>query len=704
MPAYNEFQDVSLRPLNKGMFTDFPPNGIPKGGFHDLKNFRVKEGYIETRGGFYPYFNGNVPLSGTDLINYEYLNLKEKIQDIIHHWKTTQQSETIIITEKFLYELINRNTVTHALLVSGELVTTLDTVVSDILTTNFSSGTETNIRVGDYIREFGTTVVVGEVLAISAGTYTIRLDPSYTWITGTSIEAVHTFTVASGYKIDSTVLGGYGTNEAGNVMILTDQADRGVYKYSDGALTIYNTDSSPLQDGLPENQILGSAKSCTFFDDRLWLGNVTETSGRNYPQRVWWSDALNFNRFNPINYMDLPYSQGELLAIKPLGPLLVLYFTDTLYIGRATNIAGRPYEFQEINTNGIGLVSQGALGTYDDGHFFVGQDDIYYLSGSAALQRIGAPIKSQTVEKTAELGLLDFIQVAPDPSNESVVFLFPDVPKDVIEAQGLATKLWRFYYKPQAWGYDEGPIINDQAQSYFSSISAARTVTRNETYQSWYDLDGVTGDPKEQTADYINPWPGNRSLNAIYRDDAGVPGTPPNDQKEWFDYSSYNELNSFAISSPKLFIGAYYLGSSGYFLQNILYESLENYQDNINFNAYDIDYQIVSPDFDFGAPDTDKFTRQFSIRTMEHVDTYFEPSVWVSDGKARINAVTGVQDTWWQAAPSVKFFSNYNEGKTGFLIRGSIFKFKVKFVRSTERYKISEIILRTKIESTQSDQ
>lgn len=699
MSQSGRFKDIALRPLNKGMFTDLPLNGIPQGGFHDLKNFRVKEGYIETRGGFYPYFNGSTALSGTDLINYGYLNLKEKIQDIVHHWKTTAQSETIIISEKFLYEIINRDQIDHILLVSGELATTSDTETGDVLTTDFSSGTETNIRVGDYIREFGTTTIVGEVINIASGTYTINLDASYTWVTSTSIEAVHTFTVAAGYKVDYTVLGGYGTDEAGNVMILTDQAERGVYKYTDGALTIYDTDSSPLEDGLAANQVLGSAKSCTFFDDRLWLGNVTETDGKNYPQRVWWSDALDFDRFDPVNFMDLPYSQGELLAIKPLGPLLVLYFTDTIYIGRATNISGRPYEFQEINTNGIGLVAQGALGTYDDGHFFVGQDDIYYLSASAALQRIGSGIKIETVDKTSKLGLLDYVQVDPDPSNESVVFLFPDLPEDVMETQGLATKLWRFYYKPQAWAYDEVPILNGQAQAYFSSISAARTVTRNETYQTWYDLDGTAGDPKEQTTDYTVEWLGDDTLEAVYKD-----GDEHSGQEEWENYSSYNELNSFAISSPKLFMGMYFLDSTGYFLQNILYEALDNYQDNINDTDYDIDYQMISADYDFGAPDTDKFTRQFSIRTLEHVDSYFTPSVWVSDGKGRVNVVTGEQDVWWQKAPDVKFFTNYNEGKTGFLIRGSIFKFKVKFTRSEERYRISEIILRTKIEGEQIDQ
>lgn len=703
MASYGKFTDLALRPLNKGMFTDLPPNGIPLGGFFDLKNFRVHEGYLETRGGFFPYFNGAADLSATDWVNYNYLNLREKIQNVVHHWKTTAQSETIVISEKFLYEIIDRNTINHVLLTSGTLVTSTTSYDADddVVTLTVTSGTETDIRVGDYVREDGTTIVVGEIININAGTYVITLDPSYTWVAGTDIEVVHTFTVQPGYKIDYTMLGGYGTDEAGNVMILTDQADRGIYKYSDGALTIYETDSSPLGDSVPAHQTLGSAKSCTFFDDRLWLGNITEAAGTTFPQRIWWSDALDFDRFNPLNYMDLPYSQGELLAIKPLGPLLVLYFSDTIYIGRATNIIGRPYEFQEINTNGIGLVSQGALGTYDDGHFFVGQDDIYYLSGSAALQRIGTTIRSQTIELTSKLGLLDYVQVAPDPSNESVVFLFPNISDDLFEPTGLATKLWRFYYKPQAWAYDEAPVVNDQPQAYFSSISAARSITRKDTYQDWYDLDGTSGDPKENTADYVNEWLGDDNLNAVYKD--GLGNGSPDTQIEWYDYSSHNELNSFAISAPKLFMGMYYLDTTGYWLQNIVYESLEAYEDNINATDYDINYQLISADYDFGAPDSAKFTRQFSIRTLEHVNNYFEPSVWISDGKARVNAVTTNQEVWWQRAPSVKFFSNYNEGKTGFLIRGSIFKFKVQFVRSEERYKISEIILRTKIETEQND-
>jgi hypothetical protein len=707
MPSYSDFKDFPLRPLSKGMFTDMPANGIPSGGFSNLKNFKVKEGYIETRGGFYPFFDGSADLAGDDLIAYDFGNLREKIHSVIYNWKTTAQSETLIVSDDFLYQIFDRTTLNHIEFTSGEL--TIADVLQDDTDFSFTiaSGTTTNIRTGDYVRVFGETVAVAQIININSGTgiYSCKIDPSITW-SGTSAEIVHTFTVSPGYTVDYTVLGGYGTDEAGNELILTDQADRGLYKYSDGVLSIYETDSSPDGDEDPLLQTLGSAKCCTFFDDRLWLGNITETDGKNYPQRIWWSDALNFDRFDPAGYFDLPYSEGELLMIKPLGPLLVAYFTDTIYIGQPTQITGRPYEFQEIGTNEVGLVSQKALTVYDDGHFFVGQDDIYYLSGSRALQRIGAPIRSRTVEQTAKLGLLDYIQAASDPENESVAFLFPNLSADVTDAKGLSSEIWRFYYKPQAWCYDEVPMSGDTPQAYFSSLSSARAVTRNATYQTWQDLDGSAGDPTDATNsdDYTQEWLGNRDLNAIFKDDETVSGTPPADQQEWYDLSSYADLNSFSISVPRLFIGTYFIDTPGYYLQNILFQSPTNDKDVIGEIEYDIDYEIISADHDFGVPDGDKFTRNLSIRTMEHVDDYFQPELWVSDGKARRNSTSGRQEIWWQKTQPVRFFTNYNEGQAGFLIRGSIFKFKIKFVRGEEIYRISEIIIRSKVEANQVDQ
>jgi hypothetical protein len=756
MPSYGREQDVPIRPLTKGMFTDLPPNGIPSGGFYDLKNFRVKEGYLETRGGLYPYFNGSADLASNDLVSYDYDNLREKIQDIVYKWKTNGQSETLIISDDFLYVVEDKDTLTKILFTSGSITVNNDTQTDATLEFEIASGTTTNIAVGDYLRIYSSGEIIGRLINIDAGVYTCELDPSHTWST-VAVEFVHTFSVDSGFKVDYTILGGYSTDEAGNVMILTDQAGRGVYSYDGTNLSVYDIDSSTDGDGGTDT--LGSAKACAYFDDRLWLGNITEATGTNFPQRIWWSDALDYDRFDPANYIDLPYSQGELLAMKPLGPLLVVYFSDTIYLGQPTQIIGRPYEFQELNTNEIGLVSQSALGTYDDGHFFVGQDDIYYLSGSSALQRIGAPIKSQTVEKTSALNLLDYVQVSPDPSTESVAFLFPDVSVDESYALGLSTKLWRFYYKPQAWAYDSVPVVNEQPQAYFSCISHARTVTKGDTYEDWQDLDGQSGDPAYRTLSgssaFAVEWDGDKSLNAVFnltQTDASPTGTPPSGQLAWADLESYADLNSFSVSAPRLFMGVYYLDpTNSYFIQNIMYESKDAWRDYIGSVYYNIDYQMISADYDFGHPDRDKFTRQFSLRTLEHADLFFQPTVWVSDGKARINTITGAQEIWWQQAPTVKYFTNYNEGKTGFLIRGSIFKFKVHFTRSPqtysqlktyytdqkvlsndtvwrslvddnlgntpteganwtevdyvgERYRISEIVIRTKIEGIQVDQ
>ena len=702
--TYGRYQDISVRPLNKGMFTDLPRNGIPLGGFESIKNLHVDEGYLETRGGMYPLFNGSIDLSGDDLIAYDYANLREKIIDVVYHWKVNGQSETLIISSEFLYQYVDRTQLTYTYIVS-ETITGTAVEDSPYWTLTVTGGDYSDITVGDYVRPSGGGDVFGKVVSVDGADITFEVDPSYTG-TPTSVEFIYTFTVDPGYKVDHTILGGYGTAEAGNEMILTDQSGRGVYRYSDGTLELYDIDSTPLgrseystDEDYENAQTFRSAKACTFFDDRLFLGNVTETTGNTFAQRIWWSDSLDYDRFDPASYLDLPYSQGELLAIKPLGPNLILYFSDTIYIGRPTQISGRPYEFQEMNTNQIGLVSQKALATYDDGHFFVGQDDVYYLTGSGGLTRVGTPVKEQTVKVTRDLGMLDYVQVSSDPMAESVAFIFPDTSDEIADQKGLATKIWRFSYKPQAWSFDEVPIINDVPQAYFSSLSAARTVAKRETYEDWQNREPVPtdGDPQTQTSDYTVEWLGDETLEAVYKE-----GDEHDGQEEWENIESYDDLNSFSISEPRLLIGLYYLDTTGYFVQNIVYFNPNLDQDEINSVLYDITFELISPDYDFGYPDSDKLTRQFSIRTFEHADEYFQPTVWTSDGKSRLNTA-GQQEIWWMKAPTVKFFTNYNEGRTGFLTRGSIFKFKVQFTRSTERYRLSEIIIRTKVEGVQVD-
>ncbi len=41
-----------IRPLNKGMIRNLPPNGLPEGSFLRVQNYRVHEYGLKRRGGF----------------------------------------------------------------------------------------------------------------------------------------------------------------------------------------------------------------------------------------------------------------------------------------------------------------------------------------------------------------------------------------------------------------------------------------------------------------------------------------------------------------------------------------------------------------------------------------------------------------------------------------------------------------------------
>ena len=75
-----------------------------------------------------------------------------------------------------------------------------------------------------------------------------------------------------------------------------------------------------------------SARVVRYFEDRLWIANTVEVDGE-HRQRVRWSEPINFSRFKYENYVDLPYTEGSIINIVPLGSLLVLYFEDAIYFG-----------------------------------------------------------------------------------------------------------------------------------------------------------------------------------------------------------------------------------------------------------------------------------------------------------------------------------------------------------------------------------
>ena len=215
-----------------------------------------------------------------------------------------------------------------------------------------------------------------------------------------------------------------------NKLVIADHV-RPLYGYDGSSFSIYDTAVTYIP-------------GCVaYFGDRLWIGNVIE-SGVYHRYRIRWSSTTDHTSFSAADYLDLPYTIGELKRLVPLGNMLVAYFADAIYLGRRSNLVDLPYTFQRIETGGVGLTGSRAVASALNGHCFVGQDDIYYLS-NAGLKKLDCPVADTMIDNCANF---DRVYVVDDPNNGRVLFGFP-------EGTSYISKIWIYHYRTKQWSYED---------------------------------------------------------------------------------------------------------------------------------------------------------------------------------------------------------------------------------------------------------
>ena len=211
------------------------------------------------------------------------------------------------------------------------------------------------------------------------------------------------------------------------------------------------------------------------FLDRLWFGHIT-SGGTEYRQKIAWSKTTDKTDFSHGYELSLPYTQGFVRRLVPMGPLAVAYFTDAIWVGRQTGIAGDalPLSFTQVGKAGLGLVGDRAVVAWGNYHYFVGSDNVYRFSNKG-LEAIGTPVLSKTVK---ECSYPENIVVAPDPATNRIVFWFPQDYEQISE-------LWFFNYQIGAWSYAEFPV---QMLALSAIINA---VTFDDVSTNWDDADST---------------------------------------------------------------------------------------------------------------------------------------------------------------------------------------------------------------------
>ena len=358
------------------------------------------------------------------------------------------------------------------------------------------------------------------------------------------------------YSIDHTVV----PTSSGYSALFTD-GDSYIRQYDGTEVTTFIEDfTNPL--------------TLEYFNNYLWVG-APDSSHLN---RLVWSNLDDSETFDESNYLDFLEEQEEILRVKGLGNLLVVYFPKAIYFGRPTNRVDLPYAFTRIETGQIGLVGRKALVSWDDGHFFVGGDDIYYFSATAALQPIGAAVIKEMLRGCS---FREGIYAAVDPVNDSIVFGIPGYDQTI-------DQLWFFNYKSKAWS---------KTQLSCSAILSFGVYNEHE----WGDTVMTLDD------EVIDMWDG-----------AGA-GETDFESEGW---TSWKSLES-GLSTLDLFVA----------VDNQLFQS--DGLINRDFINSPIDVLLESGDLDLDLPDTDKTFNRLSMKVDRVVGGVINFALYTSPNRGR---------------------------------------------------------------------
>jgi hypothetical protein len=437
----NDPIDVSLGILNKGMVRNIATTALPEGSVYTAKNFHVETDGLTKR-------SGSINFAGGATVLYA------PARDVIQLWKTDGIQKIGVIDTRFLYSVSGSSLSRQGYSYSTGTIKTSAALVRGSST----NWTASNIKADDYIllkpgvsqQEIRISQVNNKSLLTLAST------PSPgPYASGTAYRIYRSFSYSKTYFVDWTT--------CDNKLVLAD-----------GGRPLFSWDGTTL--GAFSSPLTFIPKCVCYFQDRLFCGNTTEGSYR-YRWRIRWSkitDHTSFIASPDVQWLDRPYSPGELLRLVPMGKLLIAYYRDRVEIGRPTNIAGDllPVSFEQVSTGGSGLVGMKAVVPFYDGHFLMMDDNVYFFSNSG-FQPIGDPIWK---EMTKGLKTLQGVYAAVDWNNDCVMF---GIPQDL----GQITKLWIYNYKSKSWSYDE--VTCDM----IGSISQATA----------YTIDGSVGTIDSQT-------------------------------------------------------------------------------------------------------------------------------------------------------------------------------------------------------------
>uniref|UniRef100_A0A6M3K3U2 Uncharacterized protein n=1 Tax=viral metagenome TaxID=1070528 RepID=A0A6M3K3U2_9ZZZZ len=472
-------QDITIRPL-KGMQRNAPPEALEDTRCWTAQNLIATPEGLRRRPGLDAYMaNSSVTASHTPLYGIAPL------------WKTDGIQSALLLSAKYPYAFT-----AYAEPDDQIWKYSTGTVYCHTSTVVVGSGTAwatqaSLILPGDYLVLSATQTLKISTID-SNGQITCTSAASSNWTTGTTYQINRAFTITNDTLIDYAVI-----PAATNKVVIADGA-RPLYSWN--GTTFTNFAASLLSNGSGGEVVI---PRCVHYfggsgSDRCWIANIKEgTWGSEvyYKQRLRWSSPTDPTDFTSTDYLDLPYSSSEIKRISNIGNVMLLFFEDAIFYGRATNDPDLPYAFNQLGVEGIGLVGSRAVTSYLGGLFFVSADNVYFIGSDLNPTPIGDVVVETTV-KACEYPELIYATV--DPKNDRVVFGFPEDSEEI-------AKIWSYNYRSKEWSYDDvscsflaNPLLdlgltwNDLTSTGILGTGNGDWAGLDNVFDSWASMDSGT--------------------------------------------------------------------------------------------------------------------------------------------------------------------------------------------------------------------
>lgn len=619
--------NVAIRELQRGIVRNIPAQLIPMGAMRDQVNGAVTHGGIKRSVSFVRQSLSGAP---EDRDSLEFADVCYVSEDEV---------ETLVFGRRFLYTLGGDGQTLSVKRMS--LVFTADSESADLdydgstgeWTLTFPAGFDLGkVQVGDILEFDPGSFEISKVLSQVIGFYDVDdlLDPDEDdETTVASVTFFLAFAAVAPFVVQHVSV-------PGNVFV-ADRSQRG--------LLVYNAANGlkEIEFDQGENaEVISEINCLAYHDYRLWLGGMT-LDGVRYPGRIIWGKRSSpydpaFSERSDGEFLDIIGPKTEILRIEALGSLLVCYFGDAVYFGRPTNIVGLPYDFTLLNTGGIGLVGPRALCSVNDGHFFVGQDDVYFLSAAGGLEKIGSAVVDRTID--AYSGSLEHTVVVADPKESRVLFAFRN-------ASGNFDEVWAFNYTYSSW------YRMDIAGQSLSQVSRVTSIT-------WDDFpQGVPTDPEWEAPTAADTWE-----DPAWKD------------KAWAELMPSTEFARLVVVSD-----------------NQMYSPAEgNWLCELRGAAPAM--VLESGDMDFGQPDVVKTATRLTVKleSVHDLTGQEDESAFI---RFRVETSTNRGRTWKDHGWIV-IGVGQDEGKLNFLHTGSMVRFRLTCGSNVAGYKVTEVGLRVR--------